>query len=369
MEHYSLFRYTGGYETPRDPATTGATTPTGHPVVKSRETPVGGGSCLKRLQELGLSVVRGVQKEGTHGASPQTDPRPAAQVIRKSETAADEASSGRSLGLRPSDRPVDLEADRPVDPQAVSHSVPPQPCLAVTSRHGVELSETGAPGSATGRRGDRPLEAVPLAAYKKTPSDVAPIWSSSMNPVSCSSPTWPAPGRPKGKRLSFTIATNRTASRRSAPWRCPPNEGGWRSIFSFAPAISQAWMFKRSLRICSGISGDRWFCSGIAEPFIVAGRLSSGSKTIPDSRWSRSRRTRPSSIRRSISGARRIGRWPTVRQRTWSNLPDDSRTRSDESGDRKNSCGPVSTLPIYHGPDKGVVPLLTRYSIAQTSMK
>jgi hypothetical protein len=164
MEHSFLLRYTWGYETLRDRATTGAAAPTSHPVVESRQTHVGSDSCRKRLQELGLPVVGGVPKEGTHGASPQTDPGPSAKLIRESEATVDEASSGRPLGLRPSYGPVDPEADRPVDPQAVSDSVPPQPYLVVTSRHGVELPETGAPGSATGRSGDRPLEAVPLPA-------------------------------------------------------------------------------------------------------------------------------------------------------------------------------------------------------------
>ncbi len=111
---------------------------------------VGGGAGLQCLQELGFPMVRGLQEGGGRGAKPQTDPGPSAEVIREAETPVDNASSGRPLGLRPSDRPVDLEADRSVDPEAVSHSLPSQPCLAVTSRPGVELPETGAPSPATG---------------------------------------------------------------------------------------------------------------------------------------------------------------------------------------------------------------------------
>ena len=352
MEHYYFFRYTWGYETPRNLTATGEATPTGHPVVESRETSVGGGAGLKCLQELGLPVVRGLQKEGARGASPQTDPRPSTQVIQDSEATVDEASSGRPFGLRPSYGPVDLEADRSVDPGTVSYSLSPQPCLAVTSRHGVELPETGAPSPTTGRSGDRPLEAVPLAAYKKTLKDLAPIWSSSMNPVSCSSPTWPAPGPLKAKRRSFTIGTNRIGSRQSAPWRCLPNGDDWRFIFSFAPAISRGWMSEPSSNTCSGIFGGRWCCSGIGEPSTGVNKLNTGVLNTRDSRWNISRPMRRNSTQRSISGARRIARWPTVHRWTWSSLTEGSKARCGESGNRKNSFGPVSTLPIYPGPDK-----------------
>jgi hypothetical protein len=44
---------------------------------------------------------------------------------------------------------------------------------------------------------------------------VGPIWSSSMNRASCSSPAWPAPGRRKGQRRSFVASTNKIGSPRS----------------------------------------------------------------------------------------------------------------------------------------------------------
>jgi hypothetical protein len=352
MEHFFSFRYTMGHETPRDPATTGEATPTSDPVVENRETSVGSGACLKRLQELGLPVVRGLQKARTHRASPQTDPRPSAQVVQDPEATARPASFGGPPGFWPSYRPVDLEADRPVDREAVSHCLPPQPCLAVTSRHRVELPETGAPSPSTGRSGHRPLETSPLAAYKKTPSDVAPIWSSSMNPAFCSSPTWPAPGPQRGKRPSFAISTNKIESRRSAPWPCPPSGDGWPSISIFAPAISRGWMSEPSSNTCSGIFGGPWSCCGIGERSIAAGRSNTGSKTVEDFMWNSSRPTRLSSIPRNMSGTNPTAPWPTARPRTWSSLTECSETRCDEFVDRKNSFGPVSTLPICHGSDR-----------------
>ena len=352
MEHFLSFRYTMGHETPRNPATTGEATPTGDPVVESRERSVGSGTCLKRLQEFGLPVVRGLQKERTHRASPQPDPGPSTQVVPDPEATAGPASFGGPPGCWPSDRSVDLEADRSVDREAVSHSVPPQPCLAVTSRHGVELPETGAPSSTTRRSGDCALEAIPLAAYKKTPKGLEPLWSSSMNRASCSSPTWPAPGPRKEKHRLFTIGTNRIGSRQSVPWRCLPNGDDWRFIFSFAPAISRGWMSEHSSNTCSGIFGGRWCCSGIGEPSTGVKKSNTGVLNTRDSIWNVSRPMRRNSTRRSISGARRIARWPTVHRWTWSSLTEGSKARCGESGDRNNSFGPVSTLHIYHGSDR-----------------
>lgn len=341
-----------GHETPRNSATTGEATPTSDSVVESRETSVGRGACLKRLQELGLPVVRDVQKERTHRASPPPDPRPSAQVVQDPEATARQASFGGPPNFWPSYRSVDLEADRPVDREAISHFVPPQPCLAVTSRHGVELPEARTPSSPTRRSGHCPLETISLAPYKKTLNVLAPIWSSSMNPVSCLSPTWPAPGPQKGKRPSFAISTNKIESRRSAPWPCPPSGDNWPSILIFAPAILRGWMSEPSSNTCSGIFGGPWSCCGIGERSIAAAKSSSGSETIQDCMWNRSLPMPRNSILRNMSGTRPTAPWPIVRQQTCSNLTECSETRSDESGDRRSSSGPVSTLPICPGQDE-----------------
>ena len=352
MEHSFFFRYPWGYETPRDPATTGAAAPTGHPVVESRDTPVGGGPLAGRIQELRLPVVRSVQEEGTQRSSPTPHSGASSQVVQGPETTAGDPPAGRPPGVRSPHRPVDLEAHRPADPEAVSDSLSPQPCLAIAARDGVELPETGASSAPTGRRRDRPLEASPLAPYKKTPSDLGPIWSSSMSRASCSFPMSAAPGRPRGKRPSSTIGTTRTESRRSVRWQCPRDEGAWPFTSSFAPAISPVWMSEPSFTTCSGIFRDRSSCCGIGEPSTGAEKSSNGSVNIQDSTWNISPPTPRNSTPPSMSGIKRIGRSPTVRQRTWPSLKEDSETRCEGSGDPKSSCGPVSMLPIYPGPDE-----------------
>ncbi len=173
-----------------------------------------------------------------------------------------------------------------------------------------------------------------------------------MNPVSCSSPRWPAPGPQKERRPSFTISTNRTGSRRSVPWRCLPSEGEWPSLSSFAPAILQGWMSKRSCTTCSGIFGGRWPCCGIGERSIVAGKSNSGSETIQDCMWTLSQPTPRNSIRRGTSGARRIVRCPTVRPPTSSSFMAESEMRCNGSEDPQGSFGLASMLLISRGAQK-----------------
>jgi hypothetical protein len=194
MEHFLFFRYTWGYETPRNPTTTGKAAPTSYPVVESRKTPVGCGPLAWSLQELCLPMVSSLQKEGAPRSSPPTDSRASCQVIQSPEEEACKTAAGWAPGLRLPDRPLDIEEDRTADPQILSHPVSSQPCLAVAFRDRVELPETRAPGFAKGRRRDRLLEALPVAPYKKTPKGLGPIWSFSMSPAFCSFPTSPVPG-------------------------------------------------------------------------------------------------------------------------------------------------------------------------------
>ena len=341
--------YTMWHETPRNRPATGAASPTGHPAAKGRHESVGRGPCRECVRKLRVPMVSGIPKEGIAGTPPSTNPRPSAQALHIAEEATgDVALEGLPVG-GVSDRSVDLKARRRDDPPAFRRGLPSLPCLETPGKPGVELPEAGAPGPATGRSRDRPLEALPMAAYKKTHKNVEPIWSSWMNPASCSSPTWPAPGLPKEKHRSCTISTNKTESRRLVLWRCLPNESDWPSIFICAPTISQGSMSERSCNTCSAIFGGRWSCCGIGERSIAAGRSNTGSPRIQGSTWKRSRPTPRNSIRRSMFGTRPTAPWRIVHPRTCSSSTGGSETRCDEFVDRNHFFGPASTLPICHG--------------------
>lgn len=340
------------HETSRNRPATGAATPTGHPVAKGGQESVGCGACSERVREFGVPVGSDVPEKRNPGSSAPSHPGPSAQALPVTEEATGNVAPERPPGRRLSDGSVDLKACRRDDSTALGCGLSPLPRLETPGKSGVELSKTGASGPPTRRSSHCPLETVSLAPYKKTLKGLAPIWSSSMNPVSCSSPTWPAPGPQKDRRPSFTISTNKTESRRSAPWPCPPSGDNWPSISIFAPAISRGWMSGPSCTICSGIFGGPWSCCGIGERFIAAARSNSGSDAIPDCMWNRSRPMLRNSIQRNMFGTKPTVPWPTARPWTCSSLTGCSETRSDESGDRRSFSGPVSMLPICLGQDE-----------------
>jgi len=243
MERFPIFCYNGGHETPWNSSRTGEAPPTRHPTAKAGQgKSIVCGALGGSIKKLYLPMVPNVSEGRFQGPPFQEDSWPSSQVILRSESEVGAGAAGGSIGCRVSDRSLDPETDCSSDPEAIWYSVSPQPCLEVAFGDEVELSEARTSGPAEERRGDRALEAVSLAAYKKTPKDMGPIWSFLMNPVSYSFQTLPGLGRPKGKHHCSIIFTNRIASRPSAPCRFPRRENGWPFIFGFGVEISMGWM-------------------------------------------------------------------------------------------------------------------------------
>ena len=244
---------------------------------------------------------------------------------------------------------MDLETRGTADPPAVQGALPSLSCLEAPDQFGLDLSETRTPSPATGRRGDRPVEADALAAYKKTPRDVVPTSSSWMNRAFCSSPMWPAPGPRKAARQSCGTATSKIGFRRSAPWPCHPNGDEWRFIFDCAAGISLGWMSAHSCNTCSGICGAPLSCCGIVARSIAGKKSDAGLPRILDCTWKSFQPMPPTSIRQNTSGPRPIGPWQTVRPWTCFNSTGCSDTRCDGFVTRQASYGPVFTRLIFHG--------------------
>lgn len=243
MEHFSFFSYNGGHETPWHPSRVGKAAPTRHSIIeKGKSEPIGHCPVARSIQELGLPVVPSLSRERLQGTEIQDGSRASDEVAARAKRETTPVVTGRAISLRISDRPVDLAAGSVHNSEELWGPIPPQSCLAIALGDGVELPETRTPGFGEKGRGNRPLEAVSLAAYKKTPKDMGPIWSFLMNPVSCSFQTLPGLGRPKGKHHCSIIFTNRIASRPSAPCRFPRRENGWPFIFGFGVEISMGWM-------------------------------------------------------------------------------------------------------------------------------
>jgi hypothetical protein len=343
------FVYNTMHETLWNRTAVGKAAPAGHPAVKSGQKSVGSGTGLKCICKLSVSLVADISSKRFQRATPQAHPRSSSQAIQVSEESAGKVAPKGSSNCGLSDRPMDLKAHRQSDRRGVWGSISPLPHLEASGHPGMEVSETRASSIAEERRRNCPLEAVPLAPYKKRPKDLGPIWSSSMNPGSCLSPTSPVPGHPKGRPLSFITSISKTEFLPSVVSRCPLKEDVWPFISGFAHAISQGWMFGVSLRACSNTSGDQWFCCGTEEPSIGGRRSSNFFSVIRDCTFITFPLTHRNSIRQNMFGVRPTVPSPIVRRRTLQISKDCSKIPCVGYEAPRSSFGLVSMLPIYHG--------------------
>jgi len=231
MERNSILCYNGDHETPRHPNRVGKAAPARHPIVeKGKNKPFGHRPVARSIQKLCLPMVAGLSREGIQGAEIQGGSRPPTEVAGGAKRETKATVAGRSISLRISDRPVDLAEGSASNSKELWDSVSPQSCLAVTLEDGVELSETRTPGVGEKRRRDCPLDAVSLAAYKKTPKNLVPTCFSLMKAGFCSFPRSRGRGLPEEKRPDCIIATGRTRFRPSVLWSCRRKGSGWLSL-------------------------------------------------------------------------------------------------------------------------------------------
>ena len=251
MERFPIFCYNGGHKTPWNSSRTGEAPPTRHPTAKAGQgKSIVCGALGGSIKKLCLPMVPNVSEGRFQGPPFQEDSWPSSQVILRSESEVGVGAAGGSIGCRVSDRSLDPETDCSSDPEAIWCSVSPQPCLEVAFGDEVELSEARTSGSGEERRGDRALEAVSLAAYKKKPKNLGPIWCFLMSLVSYSFRTLSGLGRRKAKPRSSITFTNRIVFRPSVVCRFPRSENGWLFISGFGLGISRGWMFDLFSRAC-----------------------------------------------------------------------------------------------------------------------
>jgi hypothetical protein len=228
MERNSIPCYNGEHETPWHPKRVGEAAPTRHSIVeKGGNEPFGHRPVVRGIQKLRLPVVPSLSGQRLEGTEIQDGSRASGKVATRAKRETKPAFAVRSLSLRISDRSVDLTAGLTSNSEELWGSIPPQSCLEIAFGDGVELPETGTPGFREKRRRDRPLEAVSLAAYKKTRKNLAPICFFSMRAGFCSFLRSSARGLPGERRPGCIIATERTKFRRSALWSCLRKGDGW----------------------------------------------------------------------------------------------------------------------------------------------
>jgi len=238
MEHFSFFSYNGGHETPWHPSRVGKAAPTRHSIIeKGKSEPIGHCPVARSIQELGLPVAPSLSRERLQGTEIQDGSRASDEVAARAKRETTPVVTGRAISLRISDRPVDLAAGSVHNSEELWGPIPPQSCLAIALGDGVELPETRTPGFGEKGRGKRPLEAVSLAAYKKTPKDLAPTCFFSMKAAFCSFLRSRARGLPGERRPGCIIATERIRFRRSVLWLYLRKGNGWLFLSSSGNGI------------------------------------------------------------------------------------------------------------------------------------
>ncbi len=353
MEHFTIFCYNMGYETPWIPRGTRKAPSTSDRITERRQDDsFSRGAFGGSIKELCFPMVSRVPRGWIQGPSFKGDSRASSQAVSNREKQIGGSTLVGSAGRRISDRPLDSETDRPNHSQTLWHPVSPQSCVAVASRDGMELPETRAPGSTKERERDCALESLSVAPYKKKPKDLGPVWSSSMSLASCSSQTFVTPGLRKDKPRSSITSANRTGFPPSMHWWYRRNGNAWRSASGFGRGILTLWMFVLSLKSCLNMSGTPWYCCGIGARSTVVKKLSSFLQSIHGFIENIFQPMLLNLTLQNMFGIRLTVPFPIVCHRVWRSLGQCYGTWNDGSGDHQGSYGLASTPPIFRGQDK-----------------
>jgi hypothetical protein len=349
MEIFFQLQYNRRHETPWNPRATGKAASTGHPFVESRQEPASHSTGFECFSEFGIPMASGLPRKRGARVKASTDARPSSQADQSSKRTSCPSPLKRSSGCRVSDRFMDFKSGGQSDPPTVRRSLSSQPRVETPRRLGVELPEAGATRFTKRRGRDRALEAVPLAAYKKTPTDVGPIWSSLMNRAFCSFRTLRGLGPRKGRLPFSTTFTNRIVFRPSMLWPYRRKGNVWPCTFNFELGILRDWISTLSSNICFTIFEVPSFYYGTEGPFIGGKRLNNISLNIPGSNRSISLPMHRNSIRQNMFGTKRTVCSPIVLPRTWQSSKGSSEIQPGKSENPRSSFGHVSTLLICLG--------------------
>lgn len=351
MDIHSNLCYARGYETSRHTPTARIPETAGHRASTGWANVSIGGRNVKRIAQFSRPLGPSPSAGGHGRFAPPPDSRAAGTVVCLSES-----SAGPALGRRPSrcrlfHGCVDTASDRTLDCPTVPGSLPPRARLATDGATGLDLPEAPATGAGTRRSGHRPLEALPVAAYKKTPCNAEPIWSSSTKVGSCSSPTSVTPGHLVAGHRSCGTCTNGCACRPSPLLRSVPPAEGWASMRGSTAPTSRGWKWSASWAISCNTCADPWLCSGTVAPSTGADALGILSGGIHACGSIASRPMLRNSIPTNSFGLKPSEPCPIRRPGT-SAISGEARTeRSGESAPPKRCFGLVFTPRNSRGPD------------------
>lgn len=338
------------HETTWNNPTVGNTAPARHGVsVRRYAFPPGCGQNTLFI-ELSRTLAAGLQKTRDSRFKTETGHRTPGPSVAGPKEAAGTYPAAKPVKGRLRHGCLDAGPHSPGDRDQIWGAVHPAQYLEDSDRVGLELPETGKTRAGAGRKGHSQVETLSMAAYKKRPNDLAPIWYFLTRAVSSLSQTWFALGRPGGRHHSCVAQHVGERFPPSPPSVFRQGAGAWPSMRDFT-AVKTLSLRKLPgfLGIFSGIFADLSCCSGIPGCRIEVRRPKSLSVSIPAFRHSGSRAMHQSLTRMNMCGAILSARLRTASRRIFASLSGLCIRRSRDCGSLKAFCGAVFTHPSCHG--------------------
>lgn len=307
--------YNSCHETLRNRTTVGKAASAGNPTVKSGQESAGSSSCSEFFRKFGVSMVSGISEKGIGRAKASTDSRSSAQADCGTKKQAGQIAAEWSSRRWLSNGSLDPQACGKNNRPSIRHPVSSLPCLETSGKSGMELPETGTTRTATERRGNCPLETIPMAAYKKTRQNMAPIWYFLMKAAFCSSPRSDELGLPRGTRPVCITSINEIGYPQSAHSQCRRKGNESLYISGIRPEMSTDWISETFSCSSSNTSADQSSCYGTALPSTSTKRSDDSWCAIPDCGLRTSRPTLRNSIRQNTSGTKPMPRLPIAHRK------------------------------------------------------
>ena len=338
------------HETTWNIASVGNPAPARHRVSARRDDLPAGCRQNPRFVELCRPLETGLQKARRIRSKAETGLGTPGPLVSLSKKAAGGHATAEPIKGGVPHRCMDAKPHPSGNRNQIRGAVYPAQYLENFNRVGLELPEAGEACTGEGRKGHSQLETLSMAAYKKRPNDLAPIWCFLTKAVSSWFQTWSALGRPKGKRHNCDAQAVGERFLPSPPSAFLQSAGGWPSMRDFiAVKTSSLRRFPGFFGIFSGISVGISFCSGIPGCRIGAHWSKTLLVNILAFKHFGSQAMRRSLTRMNMCGAILSAQLRIVSRRISAILSGLCIRRSRGCGNLKAFCGAVFMHPSCHG--------------------
>lgn len=311
MLHNHFLLYLCGHETHRNSPTIGRSAHLSH--ASDRERQIQSGDCryFRNLQNVCEPMVPVISEERQIRACPQESIRTPSEAVIQRESKASKITIERAFGFGLCNGLVDTGENLRYDAKEDGGRISSPSCMENPEKDELDLPKARAKSLATKRKRDRKLEAVQMAAYKKTFNDLAPTWCLRTKAASFLRQMLSIPGLRKVKPHIFITGLSKTKYLRSVRFPClqfgEEHDSSFVLNAGMLPAKISFSFSSIFLNICKGTS----FLFGTAARYIAAKLFKRFFVSIRGFMCFVFRHTHRSSIRLNISGLNLIQIWRT----------------------------------------------------------